>query len=251
MIDPVAARYEKLPNMDTLKSMTPDEIGRSLLPTIVDVTDIMSPQGIVARDFARVAGNFRSPTIGEYSELIMEGIAFLQRAGILIENPRQQAAIFLKLSRAGREAAKSEHPLLAAAGGQEARTLLHERIAVAALGHFERGGRFLDDAAFAAFREIEITVREMSGLGANHAKNLFYDAFAFEKNRKLIPSDMESGEAKSLREAVAGAYGYYRNPPAHGRVHDDPAQTMRILILASTLLYTIESLTDATSEGKP
>jgi len=62
---------------------------------------------------------------------------------------------------------------------------------------------------------------------------------------------MESGESKSLREVMAGAYGYYRNPPAHGRVHDDPAQTMRILILASTLLYTIESLTDATSEGKP
>jgi len=240
MIDPFAARYAPLPDLSVLRDMSPAEIGDALLPLIYAEIRQSQPHGVTPGSFARAAAQAKARGDPAYGELVMEGFGFLERAGLVVQNPDQVGTVFVKLSRAGRKAATEAQPYITV-GGQEAQTFLHPRIANAALGHLERGGKYLDDAAFAAFRELEVAVREISGLTESQ-KKLFYEAFKSDPRGPLIPGSMESGEVTSLREATAGCYGLYRNPPAHAHVHDDPVQTMRVLLVASTLLYTIEAV---------
>jgi uncharacterized protein (TIGR02391 family) len=98
-------------------------------------------------------------------------------------------------------------------------------------------------AVFAAFRELEIAVRKHSGV-TDSAKDTFYKAFGANGDLRgpLTPEPMDAGEAKALREVFAGAYGAFRNPPAHRPAHDDPAQAMWLLIFASALFFILDDL---------
>jgi hypothetical protein len=128
--------------------------------------------------------------------LIREGLGFLDHAGMLVGKPGNIDGNWFILSRTGAEiAAQAEADVPAAAAGQEARTLLHPRIANAALGHLERDGTSLDDAATAAFREVEERVRKAAKLGADvSGKQVFYDAFKDKPKGALVPSDMIPAE---------------------------------------------------------
>ena len=223
--------------------MTAAEIGRAILPTLAKRLSV-STNGFVPRDFARSSAETRANGSPRYEQLILEGLGFLDRAGMLVGKPGNIDGNWFILSRAGAEiAAQTEADVPAAAAGQEARTLLHPRIANAALGHLERGGTFLDDAATAAFREVEERVRRAAKLGpAVSGKQVFYDAFKDKPKCALVPTDMIPAEVLALREVLAGAYGFFRNPSAHRHVQDDAAQTMRVLLLASTLMYVLDEM---------
>lgn len=229
-----------LPSYEHLKAMEPEDIGRFVLSELghcnmheFNLDDFA--RGIVER--ACPAGS--STVKSDYACLIGEGLGFLDRAGMLVSNPMKRG-LFYRLSRAGVRAA-SGTGVLVAVSGQEARTLLHPRVATAALGDLEKGS--YDMAVVAAFRELEIAVRERSG-SAESAKDVFYKAFgASGKSRgPLTPEPMESGDANSLRELFAGAYGTFRNPSAHRPEHDDPVQTMRLLIAVSALFFVLDGL---------
>ena len=234
-----------VPTLEQLRGLQPDEIGRLILPFIALQLQRNS-HGFVPRDLARNlssdSGHRAVDNRDEYAELVIEGIGFLDRAGFLIDAPEQVLGHFFRFSRAGLRAARNpESASFTTVSGQEARTLLHPEIARAALGDFERGE--YDKAVYSAFRTLEIAVRDRSGVTAT-AKDTFYDAFALKgaDRGRLIPADMENGEANSLREVFAGAYGAFRNPSAHRDVQDDPAQAMRLLLTASALFHVLEEL---------
>ncbi len=238
-------RNPSLPTLQQLKSMQPDEIGRAFLPLVARHLE-SNPHGFVPRDFARGMGNqgagqFESD---EYATLVAEGIGFLDRAGLLVDVPNQLGSHFFRLSRAGARAASDPAAPFSTVASQESRTLLHPRVAEAALGDLERGRP--DIAVFAAFREPEIAVREVAGV-TSHAKDTFYDAFAIRGKSRgpLVPHNMETGEVISLREMMAGAYGFSRNPSAHRNVQND-TQAMRLLIIASALFSVLEQLHETT-----
>ncbi len=246
MTDPLKARYAALPPPDVIANLTPAEIGRAILPSIA-ARIRESPNGFVPRDFARGAAENVAHGSAQYEQLILEGLGFLDRAGMLVGKPGSIDGHWFLLSRSGQEAAAQSDPVVpGAAAGQEARTLLHGRIAAAALGHVERGMTFLDDATTAAFREVEERVRKTAKLGTSASgKEVFYKAFGENPHGPLIPSDMDAGEARSLKELFAGAYGFFRNPSAHRHVQDDAAQTMRVLLIASTLMYLLDEIEPA------
>jgi uncharacterized protein (TIGR02391 family) len=244
MLEQLSVDNQPLPTIERLREMQPDEIARLVLPHIA-LQLRRSPHGFVPRDMARAIANDAGVRVdgpSEYAELIVEGIGFLDRSGMLIDAPDQVMSHFYKLSRAGvRAASDPKNVGFTTVSGQEARTLLHPEIAKAALGDLERTE--YDKAVYSAFRQLEIAVRIKSGVTST-AKNTFYDAFALkgEERGPLVSDEIETGEALSLREAFAGMYGSFRNPSAHRDVQSDPAQAMRLLITASALHYVLDAL---------
>jgi uncharacterized protein (TIGR02391 family) len=235
-------RDTRLPTLEQLRDMQPDEIGRVVLPHIASRLQ-NNPHGFVPREIARGIAERGCGSHFEHSEyamLVGEGIGFLDRAGMFVNNPEQSSGHFYRLSRAGIAAAKTSAPAFGAASGQEARTLLHPVIAEAVLGDFERG-RY-DEAIFSAFKRIEVETNRRAGL-SNHGKKTFYDAMG--KDKSLTPAPIDENEAQSLREAFAGCYGAFRNPASHRDVNDDPTQVMRILLMASALYALLETMPDS------
>lgn len=172
-------------------------------------------------------------------DVLMEGVAFLARAGLIV--PAQEQSEFYVVSRAG--VAALEHGSLLSTGitAVEAGALLHPRIAHECLRELERGTGGYDTALFKAFREVEIAAREAAGLSQNLVGVDVMNA-AFKKNDgPLIDQTMNPGEQDGIRSLFAGAMLALKNPHSHRFVgEDDPRQVMRLLLFASSLLTLVD-----------
>lgn len=101
------------------------------------------------------------------------------------------------------------------------------------LGEYELG-------AFAAMREVEIRVRELSGAGPSIVGvKLMRDAF--REGGKLSNSDLDPGERVGLMELFAGAIGTFKNPPSHRQVdYANPIEASEVILLADLLMRLLD-----------
>jgi uncharacterized protein (TIGR02391 family) len=95
-------------------------------------------------------------------------------------------------------------------------------------------------AAFAAMREVEIRVRELSGadsslLGVKLMRKSFGD------NGKLADPMLDPGERVGIMELFAGAIGTFKNPPSHRQVdYADPTEASEVVLLADLLMRLLD-----------
>ncbi|HVZ18059.1 MAG TPA: TIGR02391 family protein, partial [Terriglobales bacterium] len=100
----------------------------------------------------------------------------------------------------------------------------------------------LDEAVFAAFKEVEIAVREASGFAAADI-GVALMRKAFDKATGPL-SDMKQPEAEreALAHLFAGAIGSYKNPHSHRTVNlTDLREAQEQVLLASHLLSIVDS----------
>jgi len=95
-------------------------------------------------------------------------------------------------------------------------------------------------AAFAAMREVEIRVRELSGadsslLGVKLMRKSFGDG------GKLADSELDPGERVGIMELFAGAIGTFKNPSSHRQVdYADPTEASEVVLLADLLMRLLD-----------
>ena len=95
-------------------------------------------------------------------------------------------------------------------------------------------------AAFAAMREVEIRVREISGsdsslLGVKLMRKSFGD------NGELADPTLDPGERVGIMELFAGAIGTFKNPPSHRQVdYADPTEASEVVLLADLLMRLLD-----------
>ncbi len=95
-------------------------------------------------------------------------------------------------------------------------------------------------AAFAAMREVEIRVRELSGadsslLGVKLMRN------SFGEGGRLADPDLDSGERVGIMELFAGAIGTFKNPPSHRQVdYADPTEASEVVLFADLLMRLLD-----------
>ncbi|MBD1863777.1 MULTISPECIES: TIGR02391 family protein [Trichocoleus] len=95
-------------------------------------------------------------------------------------------------------------------------------------------------AAFAAMREVEIRVRELSDsesslIGVKLMRK------SFGEGGKLADPELDPGERVGIMELFAGAIGTFKNPPSHRQVnYADPTEASEVVLLADLLMRLLD-----------
>lgn len=98
-------------------------------------------------------------------------------------------------------------------------------------------------AAFAAMREVEIRVRELSGASSSSiGVKLMRESF--KPGGELSDPSLDAGEVVALMELFAGAIGTFKNPPSHRQVnYADPIEASEVVFLADLLMRILDRRT--------
>jgi uncharacterized protein (TIGR02391 family) len=97
-------------------------------------------------------------------------------------------------------------------------------------------------AAFAALREVEIRVRELSGAPESLVGvRLMHEAFKLDDGPLYDPT-LDGGEAEAMMALFRRAIGVFKNPPSHRAVDygEDPVQASEVVSLADLLLRLLD-----------
>lgn len=95
-------------------------------------------------------------------------------------------------------------------------------------------------AAFAAMREVEIRVRELSGenqsqIGVRLMRRVFGEGGS------LADPKLDPGERVGLMELFAGTIGTFKNPPSHRQVdYANPTEASEVVLLADLLMRLLD-----------
>lgn len=100
-----------------------------------------------------------------------------------------------------------------------------------------------DTAVFAAFKRVEVNVREAGKLDAGViGVNLMRAAF-HKDNGPLTDNEAPEAEKDAMAHLFAGAIGLFKNPNSHRDVGlNDPIRAAEVLMFASHLIRMVESI---------
>ena len=225
-----------LPDAEVLLSLAPQEFARVLLPIFKRhrseihlsnlVNHLHQMQEVYPRQFSESVGL-----------AISEAWTWLAVQGLIVPKPR--GGDWFAISRAGEKIESDEAFNDFAKAALLPRNLLHPKIASDAWANFLRGAH--DLAVFAAFKQVEVAVREAAGsdarmIGADLMRTAFHPDTGPLSDYTLLRAEREA-----LAHLFAGAIGSYKNPTSHRTVTiTDASEAGEMLILASHLLRIVE-----------
>jgi uncharacterized protein (TIGR02391 family) len=170
---------------------------------------------------------------------LVEAWTWLINRGLVVREINQSSAEAIRVSRQGHEALDRGLPWLRAVTRLDIELL--PILEAKARPQFLRGD--FEAAALMAMKEVEVAVREKSGLsGGMVGTTLMQLAFRPPKNESdtggpLHQVENEGGEAVAIMNLFAGAIGLFKNPASHRRVdYADPTEAAEVVLLADLLL---------------
>lgn len=174
--------------------------------------------------------------IKQYKEALVEAYAWGFTEGLFTFDPNNMINNWWRVSRRGRLLTKPVDVLTLASRELLPKAFLHPTIAEYAAPIFH-AGRF-DSAVFEAFKQVEIAVRQASGLKLDGA-SLMKTAFSVKDGR--LNDLTEQSEKEGLMFVFAGAIQLFRNASGHKNQDLTPQEAAHLLIHASFLLSMVEA----------
>lgn len=117
--------------------------------------------------------------------------------------------------------------------------LLHPSLQGNSLNFYRQG--LYDTAVFEAFKTLEVSIRNASGLG-NELVGTKLAGRAFNpESGELTDQDAEAGERQALMNLMCGALGRYKNPQSHRHVGVEASEARDMLVMASHLIQIVLS----------
>jgi len=123
---------------------------------------------------------------------------------------------------------------------------LHETIRDTCWPLYVRGE--FDTAVFAAFKRVEVCVRDAAGLATDQIGTTLMRAAFHKETGQLSDTQAQDAEKDAMAHLFAGAIGLFKNPNSHRDVGlDDPVGAAEVLMFASHLLRIVENIDVAQS----
>jgi uncharacterized protein (TIGR02391 family) len=239
-----------VPNVEELLSLEVEELAGVLLLHLIGYEDTVKNQGgINYHNF------FDAPPRRDYENqqqevnlALMEAMAWLRSAGLLVESASLTGGFFF-VSRRGKLITSREDFAAYRKAGLLPKGQLHPLIASKVYPAFMRGE--YDTAVFQAFREVEVAVRAAGNFGPDdYGKDLMRCAFkpAMKKDQSstnpgpLTDTELPVAEQEAMANLFAGAIGLYKNPPSHRYIPTTPEDAAEVIVFASQLLRIVDRL---------
>ena len=228
--------YELLPDAEQLISFEPEDLAGYVLESM-------------NRSHALHPTNFTNEIVQHYPEkhksqvkyAVMEAWAWLQSESLIAPDPSQSSG-FMFITRRGRQLRTHVDVNDLRKRLLIRKDFLHARILQSAYRQFISGQ--YDGAVFQAFKEVEILVREATGITNVDGVKLMREAFkkgtGGTQGPLTDPNNQES-EQEGLQHLFAGAIQWCRNPVGHRNVNLTSAEAAKLLTFASYLLDIVDS----------
>lgn len=198
--------WELIPDADALVAIEPEELGGTLLRVLSRCDRMFHPNSYEGEIFT--AGVSRYPAEKQAIVLgaIREAFAWLDGQALIVPSDSSTNGLggWRVLSRRGHRLADANAWAEYRTGGQLPKALLHSKIAGAAYLDFARGD--FQSAVFKSFRDVEVAVREASGITDEVGVRLMRVAFRPGPScGPLTDPKAEGGEQQALGDLFAGA----------------------------------------------
>ena len=170
----------------------------------------------------------------EVRAIIEEGWAYLKTNGLIVQN-MEKGGLWVFISRKGKEFKDEESWDIMEAERYLPRDIMIDSFKREVWPLFIR--KQYDVAIFQAFKLLEVSVRDKSGL-SNDDIGVVLMRKAFKKDSGLLSNpEEESSEQEALAHLYSGAIGRYKNPQSHRIVgEDNPVNAAEKIVLANHLV---------------
>lgn len=237
------ALNDLVPDAETLIALDPEELGAILLRVLVGRMEnrgMFHPGNFEGELFGQGRMMYPQESQEQVLEAVREAFAWLEGQALLIApDSMNGSAGWRKLGRRGRRLATENGFKAYKDASNLPKQTLHPRVRDSVFFNFQRGD--YQTAVLLAFREVEILVRERSGIADEVGVKLMRRAFDKDKGPLRDP-EAEEGEREARAHLFAGAIGSYKNPHSHKSVDLTAKDAVEMLVLASHLLGVVEGI---------
>lgn len=232
--------YDIIPDYNALLALEPEEIGGVILEYLNDLPPgAQAPLNRYNFGLTHTVEEYPKTYWTEISQALMEGWMWLEREGLIAPKPGEKGE-WIFITRRGKQVKNRAGLAVYRRADLLPRHLLYPQIAQKVWSAFIRGE--YDTAVFQSFKEVEVAVREKTGL-PDDLTGVALMRKAFDvSNGPLTNLSAEKGEREAAQHLFAGAIGSYKNPYSHRNVViNEPTEAVEMIMLASHLLKIVDS----------
>jgi uncharacterized protein (TIGR02391 family) len=177
------------------------------------------------------------PDVAALLERLSDAWAWLVAHGLLGPAPTQTGD-WMRLTRRGRDVASRDDAVVVVQAEDRVSFELHPLLEAKVRPVFMLGD--YETAAFAAMKQVEVRVRELSGEVAD-VVGVALMRKAFGERGPLTDQAAPRGEQVAVMDLFAGAIGTVKNPASHRTVdYEDPAEAAEAVLMADLLMRMLD-----------
>jgi uncharacterized protein (TIGR02391 family) len=224
------------PVVETALQLEPEELAVPLLECLCQMEEDRGHSGPNLHNFMLPANlqEYTGNHYKEFTKVATEAWMWLLHEGLIARNP-EQGGDWVFVTRRGKKFRKLGDVEKFRAANMLPHDTLDPILAAKVRPPFLRGD--YDSAIFEAFKEVEIRVRNLSGMTKDDiGVPLMRKAFK-PGDGPLIDANQTGGEQQGVTDLFAGAIGSFKNPSSHRDVDiNDPVETVELIGFADLLL---------------
>jgi uncharacterized protein (TIGR02391 family) len=184
---------------------------------------------------------------GPHIDALAEAWAWLESKALVAPHPEQSSPGARIITRAGKRVLASgsiEEIKAAERIGLDLHPRLQGKIRpIFLLGDYET-------AAFKAMKEVEVRVRELSGLPNDLIGVALMQQVFNSNDGPLTDQSHDKGERQARSDLFAGAIGSFKNPTSHRIVtYQNPIEASEVILVADLLMRILDILEMKTSRN--